>query len=211
MSALEHRKDYGKHSLGEAEAGAEPEQLLLAWLQTAAASEPEPNAMVLSTVDASGRPSSRIVLLRGLGADGLRFFTNYHSRKGQELAGNANAALLFFWPGLERQVRVEGLVSRLSEADSDAYFASRPHGSQLGALASAQSEVIAGREVLEQRLAELAAVYPEGSAVPRPRHWGGYRLEPRAFEFWQGGASRIHDRLVFTRHGSAWNVVRLSP
>lgn len=206
------RADYGKLTLSEASAGDDPLRLLEAWLEEAVRAEAlEPNAMVVATVDASGLPSSRVVLLRGLSAAGLTFFTNYESRKGSEIAGRRQVAALFFWPLLERQVRVEGEVSRLPAAESDAYFASRPHQSRLAALASPQSRPVEGRAVLDDRYAELTAMYPEGTHVPRPAHWGGYCIEPRRIEFWQGGSHRLHDRIEFTRVSSAWQKSRLAP
>lgn len=206
------REDYGQRTLSKGTAGTDPVALLTAWLEEAAQSKAlEPNAMVLATVDAAGRPSSRVVLLRGLGADGLAFYTNYQSRKGVELAGSRQAAALFFWPVLERQVRVEGEVSRLPAAVSDAYFASRPHGSQLAAVASPQSQVVADRSVLDAHFQELLVQHPEGTFVPRPAHWGGYVLTPRRIEFWQGGKNRLHDRIQFVRADGAWRTQRLAP
>lgn len=206
------REDYGKRTLSEGTAGKDPVALLGAWIEEAVqANALEPNAMVLATVDAAGLPSSRVVLLRGLGAEGLSFYTNYQSRKGIELAGSRQAAALFFWPLLERQVRVEGTVTRLPAATSDAYFASRPHGSQLAAVASPQSQPVADRNVLDTRYQELLTQHPEGSFVPRPAHWGGYVLAPRRIEFWQGGKNRLHDRIEFLRAADAWQTQRLAP
>lgn len=206
------RVDYGKLSLSEATAGDDPIVLLSTWLEDAVrAAVNEPNAMVLATVDAQGSPSSRIVLLRGLDPSGLAFFTNYESRKGNQIAGRRQVAALFFWPALERQVRIEGDASRLPAEVSDAYFASRPHSSQLAAVASAQSRPIADRDVLEARFAELNVMYPQGTHVPRPVHWGGYRLAPRRIEFWQGGSHRLHDRIEFLRTPDGWAKRRLSP
>lgn len=171
----------------------------------------EPNAMTLATVGPDGHPSARVVLLKGVDVRGFCFFTNYASRKGQELAANPWAALVFWWGPLERQIRVEGKVERLTAAESDEYFQSRPKGARLGAWVSAQSEVIANRQVLEDRLAELEAEYAEAEP-PRPPHWGGYRLVPTAIEFWQGGTHRLHDRLHYVRTpDGAWHVERLSP
>jgi pyridoxamine 5'-phosphate oxidase len=183
------------------------------WLdEVEAAGIQEPNAMVLATAGADGRPNARLLLLKGLDADGLVFFTNYRSAKADELAANPMASAVFPWTDLQRQVRVTGRVRRLDPAASDRYFASRPHGSKLGALASPQSEVIASRDVLEDAAAELADRYPAGSDVPRPDWWGGYVLEPDEVEFWQGRPDRLHDRLVYRRTGDgAWVVQRLAP
>lgn len=212
MDLQKLRADYGKLTLSEATAGDDPVRLLQAWLEDAVRAEAlEPNAMVLATVDAAGLPSSRVVLLRGLSAEGLSFFTNYESRKGSEIAGHRHVAALFFWPALERQVRVEGTVSRLATTESDAYFASRPHASRLAALASPQSQPVAERSVLDARYTELAAMYPEGTEVPRPAHWGGYLVTPRRIEFWQGGSHRLHDRIEFTRTATGWAKGRLAP
>src|SRR4051812_31517986 len=167
--------------------------------------------MTLATVGAQGRPSARVVLLRKLDERGFCFFTNYESRKGQELAANPWAALLFWWGRLERQVRIEGEVERLSEAESDAYYHSRPLGSQLGAWASPQSQVIANRDFLEERLAGLESEYAD-HAPPRPPFWGGYRLVPTVFEFWQGGPHRLHDRLRYQlQTDGSWQIERLAP
>lgn len=171
--------------------------------------QPEANAMVLSTVDAQHKPSSRILYLKELNEDGFIFFTNYHSHKGSDLAQNPNASLLFFWSGLERQIRIEGTIHQTDAAISDEYFASRPRGSQLGAWASQQSQVLESRQVLEERLQALALTYP--NEVPRPPHWGGYVLKANRFEFWQGRPSRLHDRLVFELENGDWKLMRLNP
>ncbi len=206
------RQDYGKLTLDEATAGSDPIALLAAWLEEAVKSSlHDANAMVLATVDAHARPSSRVVLLRGLSAEGLTFYSNYESRKGSELAGSRHAAVLFYWPQLERQIRVEGDVTRLPAAASDAYFASRPHHSQLAALASPQSQPILDRSVLDTRFHELKVLHPEGTSVPRPPHWGGYLLAPMRIEFWQGGKNRLHDRIAFTLVAGAWQQQRLAP
>jgi pyridoxamine 5'-phosphate oxidase len=172
----------------------------------------EPNAMVVATVDADGRPDARTVLLKGLDEDGLRFFTSYGSAKGEQLAGNPYGAIVFPWHDLQRQVRLRGPVHRLPPEAADAYFASRPWGSRIGALASPQSQVIASRAGLEAARDELAERYPEGTDVPRPEEWGGYRLAPERVEFWQGRRDRLHDRLVYRRtDGGRWIIERLGP
>jgi pyridoxamine 5'-phosphate oxidase len=204
------RVDYRRAALSEHESAKDPFEQFTRWLDEAiAARVPEPNAMSLATVDAGGAPSSRIVLLKSVDARGLVFHTNYDSRKGRELEANPRVALLFFWPELERQVRVTGRAEPASPAESDAYFAQRPRESQLGAWASPQSAEIADREALEARLAEARERFPD--AVARPPRWGGVRVVPAGFEFWQGRPSRLHDRLQFTREGDAWRIVRLAP
>jgi pyridoxamine-phosphate oxidase len=170
-----------------------------------------PDATSLSTVTAEGKPTARMVLLKRVGADGFVFFTNYRSSKARELAENPNACLVFFWPQLERQVRIEGVVSKTSAAESREYFATRPRGSQIGAWASPQSEVIPGREVLERRQGELEEVYRDRD-VPWPEHWGGYCLKPERIEFWKGRSDRLHDRIVYIRQSNgSWTIQRLAP
>lgn len=204
------RTDYKRAALTERDAAADPYLQFSRWFDEAvAAAVPEPNAMTLATVDASGQPSARIVLLKSVDARGFVFHTNYDSRKGSDLGANARAALLFFWPQLERQVRIEGRAERASAKESDDYFAQRPRGSQLGAWASPQSARIADRAALEARFAEADARF--ASAVPRPPNWGGVRIVAERFEFWQGRASRLHDRLVWKRAGGAWSIERLAP
>jgi len=181
------------------------------WYERAqAAVKPLPDAVALATATRSGQPSLRVVLLKSFDAHGFVFYTNYRSRKGRELARNPHAALLFYWGELAHQVRIEGRVEKLPARESDAYFATRPRGSQLAAWASPQSAVITGRGPLERRVAAFARKYPDG--VPRPPHWGGYRLVPVAFEFWQGGEDRLHDRVLYRRtRGGRWRIERLAP
>lgn len=171
---------------------------------------PEPNAMTLATATRTGRPSARMVLLKGVDERGFQFFTNYESRKGRELAANPHAALVFYWHEVNRQVRVTGRASKLSAAESDAYFATRPHGSRLAALASQQSSVIPSRTVLERRYRELVAGYPH-DGPPRPINWGGYCVHPNEIEFWQQGPNRLHDRLRYRKSRGVWILERLSP
>jgi len=180
------------------------------WLAYAAAADAsEPDAAALATASAEGRPSVRFVLVKGIDARGVRFFTNYGSRKARELDANPHAALALWWPALQRQLRLEGPVERLLPAESDAYFASRSRGSRLGALASRQGSVIDGREELEARVAELSERF--GDDIPRPEWWGGYLLRPQAIEFWEGRPNRLHDRTHHVREGDGWRTERLSP
>jgi pyridoxamine 5'-phosphate oxidase len=212
MSSLaELRKNYSLGSLDEADIDRDPIRQFEKWFaQAVDARLPEPNAMTLATVDARGYPAARIVLIKGVDERGFVFFTNYESRKGEELAVNPRASLLFHWVELERQVRIEGRIDKTDAAESDAYYASRPLASRIGAWASAQSQVIESRAVLEAREAEIRAQY--GEHPPRPPFWGGYRLQPDAIEFWQGRPSRLHDRLRFVRGtDDAWRIERLSP
>jgi pyridoxamine 5'-phosphate oxidase len=204
------RKNYQRTELHEEQVCADPIEQLRRWLEDAARADvAEPNAMCLST-SSNGRSSSRMVLLRRLDGAGLVFYTSYFSRKGRELEENPHAALLFYWPQLERQVRVEGPAQRLPEDESDGYFAGRPRGHQLGAWASEQSEPVENRELLDQRMRDYEARF-EGEDVPRPHSWGGYLVVPERIEFWQGRANRMHDRLEFTRANAGWTMRRLQP
>ena len=204
------RKDYKVASLAEKDVAVSPFAQFEKWLNEAIAAElPEPNAMTLATVGNDNRPSTRIVLIKEFDARGPVWFTNYQSRKGRELAENKFAAIQFHWVELERVVRIEGTVEKISDADSDAYFNSRPLDSRIGAWASPQSEVISSRAVLVGRAAEYAAKFM--LKPPRPPHWGGYRLIPDRFEFWQGRSSRLHDRILYRLHGDAWRTERLAP
>lgn len=208
---LAHRLDYMLAELDDGALAASPIALFQRWLADAA-DLPEPNAMVVSTVDATGAPTSRTVLLRGIDDDGaLWFFTNRESRKGRALAENPAVSVLFPWYALQRQVIVFGTATPLPAERDDAYFASRPRGSQLSAWASHQSETVASRAALEEQMASVEKRFGDDQPVPRPPHWGGYRIEPREIEFWQGRPSRLHDRIVFTRDGDRWAAVRRQP
>jgi pyridoxamine 5'-phosphate oxidase len=206
----EIRNEYMLQQLNENDVEKDPFLQLKSWVDEAIAGEVrEPTAMAISTVSADGKPSSRIVLLKELSEKGLVFFTNYDSQKGKDLLNNPSAALLFFWSELQRQVRIEGKVTKISKNESNLYFSSRPRGSQIAALASPQSSAI-DREKLEKKWAELEKKY-EGKDIPLPDYWGGYLLVPDYFEFWQGRENRLHDRLSFSRKGSAWKIDRLAP
>ena len=204
------RQNYDQGALDEADVDADPFRQFAQWFEAAhAAGLMEPNAMTLATADGRGRPSSRMVLLKGVDARGFTFFTNFESRKGRDLAANPRASLLFWWDKLHRQVRIEGAVEKIAAAEADDYFQSRPYGSRIGAAASPQSRVITSRADLEERFRSLEAEHPK--TPPRPAHWGGYRVVPDRFEFWQGRESRLHDRLVYEPEGQGWRIERLAP
>jgi pyridoxamine 5'-phosphate oxidase len=211
MSVDAIRKTYMVGALNETDVLPDPIAQFKVWLDEAINAEMlEPTAMTLATADKSGKPSARTVLLKSFDARGFVFYSNYESHKAKNLAENPQAALLFFWDKLERQVRIEGSIQKVSRDKSEAYFKSRPHGSQLGAWVSKQSEVIENREVLEQKMLELETKFTEGN-VPLPEFWGGYVLTPESIEFWQGRPSRLHDRLKYSKVSEGWKIERLSP
>jgi pyridoxamine 5'-phosphate oxidase len=206
------RQEYSKASLDSANVNANPIQQFEKWFSEAQQTNvPEPNAMSLATVASNGRPSLRIVLLKGIENGNFLFYTNYQSKKGIQLADNPACALTFFWPELERQIRVEGVVERLSPEKSTDYFQSRPRGSQLGAWASPQSSSIKDRSILEQRLHEMEKKFEGVDKLPKPEQWGGYSVIPHVIEFWQGRRNRLHDRIEFTKSDGVWKMVRLAP
>ena len=211
MSIAHLRREYARARLDERDVDPDPLVQFHKWFDDARRAElPEPNAITLATATPGGVPSARMVLLNAADERGFTFFTDYRSRKGQELEANPHAALVFFWGELERQVRITGTVSRVSREETEAYFRTRPRESRLGAWTSHQSTVLAGREVLEARLREMSARHP-GDEVPTPPHWGGYLLTPDALEFWQGRESRLHDRVRYQREAGSWRIERLSP
>jgi len=206
------RKDYSKASLDTDTVASNPIQQFIKWFDEALKAEvDEPNAMSLATVNKDNHPSCRIVLLKGVELEQFVFFTNYQSNKGQALEDNPFCALTFFWPELERQVRVEGKASRVDESRSEAYFQSRPLGSQVGAWASPQSLAIENREILEARVKQIEKKFEGRSVLPKPKQWGGYQVDPTMIEFWQGRQSRLHDRIVFMKLGGKWKLSRLAP
>jgi pyridoxamine 5'-phosphate oxidase len=210
MNIADLRQEYMRERLDETGVASDPFAQFTRWFDEAVKAEhPMLNAMTLATVSAEGRPSARIVLLKGVDNGGFVFFTNYKSRKGRELTANPAAALVLYWSELEREVRIDGRVTKVTAQESDAYFTSRPLGSRHAAIASPQSEVVASRAVLETRFAEAAE--KSGDQPARPPHWGGYRLIPDEIEFWQGRPNRLHDRVLFTRKGRVWKTERLAP
>ena len=205
------RKDYTLNGLDQTDVSPDPIVQFQQWFAAAlAAGVHEPNAMHLATINPEGRPEGRIVLVKGVDAAGFSFYTNYNSQKGISLGANPMASLTFFWPELERQVRIEGWVEKVSETESDTYFNSRPRGSQLGAWVSQQSQVIAGRDVLTSQQEELENRF-NGQPIPRPPHWGGFRVIPDKIEFWQGRPSRLHDRIRYRLEAGTWLIERVSP
>lgn len=211
MSIADIRKDYQLKSLSEVDVAKNPfTQFALWWDEAVASAIDEVNAMALSTVSSEGKPSSRIVLLKGYDEQGFVFFTNYNSDKGKQIEEQRYVSLLFFWKELERQVRIEGMATKIAAEASDAYFNSRPAGSRLGAWASPQSQKIENRTVLEHELERVAAQYGSEN-IPRPSHWGGYCVLPSRIEFWQGRSSRLHDRILYENVDSVWQISRLAP
>lgn len=213
MNVADQRLDYTLRTLDEGDVDRDPIRQFEVWLTEAMeAGLKEPTAMALATTTAAGVPSCRMVLLKGVDARGFTFFTNYESRKGRELAENPRAAVVFYWAELERQVRITGVVEKVSAEESEEYFGSRPRRSQLGAIASRQSAVLASREELERRLAALEEEYTGSTPIPKPEDWGGYRIAPDSIEFWQGRRNRLHDRLLYAKvEGGCWVIARLSP
>jgi pyridoxamine 5'-phosphate oxidase len=209
MKIADLRQEYMRERLDEIDVARDPFEQFTRWFDEAVKAEhPALNSMTLATVSAEGRPSARIVLLKGVDNGGFVFFTNYKSRKGRELTANPAAALVLYWSELEREVRIDGRVKKVTAAESDAYFNSRPLGSRHAAIASPQSETVPDRALLEARFADAAKL---GEQPPRPAHWGGYRLVPDAIEFWQGRPNRLHDRVLYVKRGRTWNIERLAP
>ena len=206
------RQEYSKASIDLATVAKNPIRQFEIWLKEAIeVSVPEPNAMTLATISEGGRPSARIVLLKGIEKDQFLFYTNYQSQKGKELDQNPACALTFFWPQLERQVRIEGIAKRVEESTSESYFRSRPRASQIGAWASPQSSILKDRSILEARVAELETRFKELEQLPKPKQWGGFAVDAFEIEFWQGRASRLHDRIVYYNQEGNWNIHRLAP
>jgi pyridoxamine 5'-phosphate oxidase len=206
------RSEYAKTSLEVGQVDKSPILQFEKWLKDAMeAKVPEPNAMTISTISDGGRPSARIVLLKGIEQDQFLFYTNFQSQKGKELEKNPACALTFFWPELERQVRIEGMAQRVEESVSEKYFQSRPRGSQIGAWASPQSSIIDNREILEARAKEIEKKYEGITLLPKPKQWGGFAIDPFEIEFWQGRPDRLHDRIVYYKNESSWKIHRLAP
>lgn len=206
------RQEYSKASLDVKSVSQDPISQFTKWFEEAVTAKiPEPNAMNLATVNENGRPASRIVLLKGVEDYKFVFYTNYQSRKGKELDSNPACSLTFFWPELERQVRIEGVAARVDEKRSEKYFQSRPRGSQVGAWASPQSTLISDRALLEERAKQIEEKFKEQEVLPKPNQWGGYEVDPLMIEFWQGRPSRLHDRILYTRDESGWKINRLAP
>jgi pyridoxamine 5'-phosphate oxidase len=211
-SLADIRRDYSRHELDESQVAADPLIQFEHWFNEALdAQVMEANAMHLASVSADGRPSGRMVLLKGLEDEHFIFYTNYHSQKGKELDENPACCLTFFWPELERQVRIEGLAVRVAPEVSDKYFNSRPRGSQIGAMASPQSAIIKDRKILETRAADLEEKFASESILKRPKQWGGFQVKPHLIEFWQGRPSRLHDRIRYVREDNGWSLHRLAP
>ena len=205
------RTNYQKFELTEQTVDKDPIRQLNLWLKDAIAGQkPDPTAMVVSTLDEEGNPESRVVLLKELTPEGLIFFTNYHSKKGQQIIANQRVSVVFFWPELERQVRIKGKAEKISEVDSESYFLSRPLESQLGAWSSPQSEIIESRNVLDDNYTHFRQ-YFETHEIKKPPHWGGFLIRPEYFEFWQGRSNRLHDRIEFCNDGQSWKIQRLAP